>query len=294
MPSYGEGTEGLPEEVLKAAKLTEGDLVQFWQTATEDSAADIDKAIAVSECVDNILCGPFLVVCHCCMASDQHARAEQMKKKYWLVTTENFVEVYLDTPTCSFPAFNCCCITGGFVVGATLSSSGVDKKKTKLEMVIEADEDNKGKNCCQSCIPSLNSQYVMSPNVGALLERKRILTTRSIMLGADNDFNFPDKIMKAKQTRMLQLQSMGAAAATQGMMNMGTGLPAAGGMAAAPMNMQQMQQQQMMMQQMQMQQMQMQQPQMAMMGGQPVMPVMGATTSVVPGGGAPVAQDMEH
>ena len=138
MSTYGEGTEGLPEEVLKAAELSEGDEVQFWQTV--DKVDDIDTIYARNACFCCLfpLWIPPVIVCQFCLASWCHAQAQQEKNKFWLVTTEDFIQVTLDSPRCTFPTFNCCCIsciTGTFIVGPALGSTGTHKQNVKLEMM---------------------------------------------------------------------------------------------------------------------------------------------------------------
>ena len=327
MSTYGEGTEGLPEEVLKAAELSEGDEVQFWQTV--DKVDDIDTIYARNACFCCLfpLWIPPVIVCQFCLVSSSHAQAQQEKNKFWLVTTEDFIQVTLDSPRCTFPTFNCCCIsciTGTFIVGPALGSTGTHKQNVKLEMIVLSDDYNMMEHeCFKACLPEMNSMRVQTAH-------GRVFSMR----GADNDFGFPDRLMKASQARMLQLQSMGAQGMaslnmrmmTMGMQGMpsmpGAGMPGMnqqqqtnttragahvgasgghGGLRLGPMMQpgmqQQMMQQQMMQQQMMQQQMMMQQqqPQMAMMGGQPVLPVMSAVATVVPpGGGAPAAQEMVH
>ena len=328
MSTYGEGTEGLPEEVLKAAELSEGDEVQFWQTV--DKGDDIDTFYARNACFFvGLFPGwiPPAIICQFCLVSSSHAQAQQEKNKFWLVTTEDFIQVTLDSPRCTFPTFNCCCIsciTGTFIVGPALGSTGTHKQNVKLEMIVLSDDYNMMEHeCFKACLPEMNSMRVQTAH-------GRVFSMR----GADNDFGFPDRLMKASQARMLQLQSMGAQGMaslnmrmmTMGMQGMpsmpGAGMPGMnqqqqtnttragahvgasgghGGVRPGPMMQpgmqQQMMQQQMMQQQMMQQQMMMQQqqPQMAMMGGQPVLPVMSAVATVVPpGGGAPAAQEMVH
>lgn len=258
MSSFGNGKRDLPEEVLKACKLLEGDEVQYWQTMMPQSEKDLQCYCVVQSC------GPFAlpcfwphalmlgVPCYCCISSAIAAKTEQAKNTYWVVTTEHFIMVRLDSPQTYLGA--CCCVPCGLgtITGPVLNSTGTDKNKIKLEMLLDANEDNKGKNLLASCLPELTSMSVKT--MGGTFQ----------MIGIDNDFGFCDKLMNSKQARQLQLQAMGAAAmssAMTGTMPMQPGI--AGGMMIPA------------------------QQQLNMMGGSsPVQPVM---TSVVPPGGAPAA-----